>query len=279
MIDSLDPLRLLSLVPQIRRARGFRLYTASGKRLVDLWQYGGRASLGHTPPGVLLAIKDAAARGLACPFPGPYLGRLEKLLSRLVPANPVPRVYPDAAAALRALGGAGLDPQDFLSAPDPATGDLSGRLSCALWRPWLPPPAAPVLRAILPSPWPVEALLLDEKIASSFPPSSEIAPLTLAPVVRAVTKLLEDREAPPAEYFAPLDEALASTPGGVGPVRRGPYLSFPGVAEGKPYADLFRRALARGILLSPDPHAPSIIPPDLSPGEKALLGTFFLGAD
>ncbi|MDR3145398.1 MAG: hypothetical protein LBU21_03905, partial [Treponema sp.] len=67
---------LLRLLPRIRRARDFRLYTEDGKRLVDLWQDGGRALLGHTPPALFREIKNTAARGLAAPLPGFHEARL-----------------------------------------------------------------------------------------------------------------------------------------------------------------------------------------------------------
>lgn len=273
-----DPLALLSLLPPIRRARGFRLYTEAGTRLLDLWQYGGRAALGHTPPGVLLAIKDVASRGLAAPFPGPYLARLEKLLSRLVPGNPVPRVYADDAEAERAFAAAGFDRADFSGAPDPALAEVPAGASCALWRPRLPAaPAAPVLRAVLPAPLPVAVLLLTPDVSGRFSPSSLVSPLALAALHRATADLLGSAQ-PPEESFAALDRAAAALPGSLRPTRRGPYLRFPESDDPARYAALFRCALAAGILISPDPSAPSAIPPDLSGGEAAALASFLKGA-
>lgn len=275
MIDADDPLSLLSALPPIRRARGYRLYAAGGARLVDLWQYGGRAALGHTPPGVLLAVKDVASRGLSAPLPGPYLARLEKLLSRLAPGNPVPRVYPDAAAAGRAFAAAGYDPAAFSSAADPALAAVPEGAVCALWRPWLPAaPEAPVLRAVLPAPWPVAALLLRPEAAARFPPSSLVPPLSLAALHRATADLLGSLEGPPEDRFAALDRAIAARPASLRPARRGPYLRFAEASDAERYAALFGRALAAGLLLSPDPALPSIVPPDLSGGETAALAAF-----
>ncbi|MDR2784383.1 MAG: hypothetical protein LBB83_00550, partial [Treponema sp.] len=78
MTDESAVLDRLRLIPAIRRARGFRLYTADGRRIVDLWQYGGRAVLGHTPPAVLREMKNTAERGLFVPFPGPQERRFLK---------------------------------------------------------------------------------------------------------------------------------------------------------------------------------------------------------
>jgi len=279
MIDADDPLSLLLRLPPIRRARGYRLYSESGVRLVDLWQYGGRAALGHTPPGVLLAVKDVASRGLSAPLPGPYLARLEKLLSRLAPGNPIPRLYADAAAAERAFSAAGYDPAAFAAASDPALADVPPDAVCALWRPWLPePPEAPVLRAVLPAPWPVVALLLRPESADRFPPSSLVPPLALAALHRATADLLGSLEVPPEDRFAALDRAIAARPAGNRPARRGPYLRFAEASDPGRYAALFGRALAAGLLVSPDPALPSIVPPDLSGGETAALASF-LGSD
>jgi hypothetical protein len=100
---------LLRLLPAIRRARDFRLYAEGGLRFLDLWQYGGRAILGHTPPSVLRELKNTAERGLFAPFPSPLEGRFLKALARLFP-NRVFRLYAGDAALAQALSAAGLDP-------------------------------------------------------------------------------------------------------------------------------------------------------------------------
>ena len=50
--------------------------------------------------------------------------------------------------------------------------------------------------------------------------------------------------------------------------REGPYLK-PEAPEG--YAELFRRFLAGGVLLSPDPSRPSVIPGDFPSGALSFL--------
>jgi len=86
---------IFSLVPPIRRARGYRLYTADGRRLVDLWQDGGKALLGHTVPQLLNLLKDTASRGLFAPLPYPgALQKLERTVERLFPWGKL-RLYND----------------------------------------------------------------------------------------------------------------------------------------------------------------------------------------
>jgi hypothetical protein len=130
---------LLRLLPAIRRARDFRLYAEGGRRFLDLWQYGGRAILGHTPPAVLRELKNTAERGLFAPFPGPLEGRFLKALTRLFP-NRVFRLYAGEAALAQALTALGLDlpPLDPAICPlDDAGGEEK-------------PPAEPVYPAIRP---------------------------------------------------------------------------------------------------------------------------------
>jgi hypothetical protein len=92
----------LNLLPVVLRARDFRLYTQGGGRLVDLWQGGGGAILGHTPPGVLRSLKNCASRGLFTPLPHPQEGRLLKALTRILP-NRAFRLYRDRISLYRAL--------------------------------------------------------------------------------------------------------------------------------------------------------------------------------
>ncbi|MDR2748215.1 MAG: hypothetical protein LBB77_12320, partial [Treponema sp.] len=131
---------MLSL-PVILRARDFRLYTQGGGRLVDLWQAGGRAILGHTPAGVFRDFKNYASRGLLAPFPHPQEQRLARALSRLLPGR-VFRFYTDLFSLRSALEAAGFPWRDPL--PDPAlpgglppAGDPDSGPLPALWRPFL----------------------------------------------------------------------------------------------------------------------------------------------
>jgi glutamate-1-semialdehyde aminotransferase len=78
---------LLDLVPLVQRARDFRLYCNGDRRLVDLWQNGGAAILGHTPPAVLREIKNTASRGLYAPFPHFTENRYIKALAKIFPGR------------------------------------------------------------------------------------------------------------------------------------------------------------------------------------------------
>ena len=77
---------LLRRLPRIRRARGYRLSALDGRRLLDMWQDGGRAILGHRGADVTTALKRALDRGVTEAFPSVQEHRLEQALRRLLGA-------------------------------------------------------------------------------------------------------------------------------------------------------------------------------------------------
>jgi hypothetical protein len=266
---------LPALIPAIRRARDFRLYTAGGKRLLDLWLAGGLAVLGHTPPALLRELKNTAARGLFAPFPGPEDRRLVKALSLLFPGR-VCRVYDGEAALCRALEQAGLFPADY--PPDPAFGPPPPPPALSLWRPFISgaspldvPEDIPVLIPLLPLPWPgapqIAAILPGQ--ADRFPPSQRLSPVILAAACRAVYDLIAAAGKRPIRdgAFPKIDAALSRSNWR----RRGVYLTRTDPPGGAAQAARFRRFLEAGFLLPPDPRLPLILPATLSPGEESHL--------
>jgi hypothetical protein len=299
----------LNRLPVVLRARDFRLYPPGGGRLVDLWQEGGRAVLGHSPAGVLRNLKNRASRGLFSPLPHPQEGRFLKALSRLLP-NRVFRLYRDRLSLYRALepvrfpgaepvpgprfpapGPAGL----WEGIPDPAfppsgapagSGDSSPRLS--LWRPFLEPapalPSGPGAGA--PAPPPGDAL-------AGVPLLIPVLPWSLAPWVLALDPAL-DEHVPPSEPVSPVllaaatravYDLIAAGPAGGRPVypkiNHALYGASPpgpwhrrGIYLSPPgtgWEGRFRRFLAGGFLIPPGPREPLILPAVLSPGEEAEL--------
>jgi hypothetical protein len=268
----------------INRARDYRLYTQNGKRIVDLWQYGGRAILGHNPPGVLRELKNSAERGLFVPLPHPRDKRLEQALAALFPGRAF-RVYTDEASLRRALAAAGFPaPDDF---PDPALSavDAFDGSVPALWRPFLTAPLfpghigesgaasiqeklsrCPVLIPVLPLPWPgaPQVLALEADIADRFPSSDLISPPVLAAAARSVLDLaavLPVREKAPAfqKKFS-IDLCKWQV--------RGLYIKY----KEANFPDSVRsKFLSRGFLLPPTCRDPVILPGLLSPGEEAKL--------
>ncbi len=259
--------RLLDLVPPIRRARGYRLYTADGRRLVDLWQYNGAALLGHTAPRVLTVLKDTASRGLFFPVPHPGSRRLQRSLERLFPGRGI-RVYADSGAADAALraGGYAVSLRDFA---DPGRGVVGADCGTALWRPWCDNVVTPVLAPVLPLPWQngPAVLVLAPDVADGFPPSDYLSPLVLATAARAVDDLLALPAEGRAGQYRRLDAAVAASAW----ERRGIYLHLREELDEEGYTALFSAFLRAGFLLPPDPRGLLILPGELSAGEEAHL--------
>ncbi|MDR2629434.1 MAG: hypothetical protein LBC60_00770 [Spirochaetaceae bacterium] len=283
-----DSGNLLRQMPMIRRARDFRLYTIRGRRLVDLWQLGGAALLGHNPPKVLRDFKNTAERGLFAPFPHPMEGRFFKALARLFPGGDF-RVYADEFSLRRALDRSGGDAgtlgtapdgcpwTDPAFSPDPTALPAGARSSAlALWRPFLKTgeeglafsPDIPVQRPVLPLPWPgsPQVLILEKDRSPGFPPSDPVSPAILAAAIRGIYDLLAapERGSP---RFPKIEKALKKGSWR----RRGIYLTLPEAPDAASYAELFRDFLDRGFLLPPSPAQPLILPGILSPGEEAAL--------
>jgi hypothetical protein len=233
--DSIN--NLLETLPTIRRARGFRLYTEAGKRLVDLWQCGGAAILGHKPANVVRDMKNAAERGLFAPFPSGARRRFVKALEKLFPANDF-RVYES----------------------------FPGRLE--LWRPFSSKPVDPPFRPVLPFPLAPAVIVCEKGRAGQFPPSGLVSPLILEAATRAVYDLAAKPERG-VMAFKRLEELFDRQDIKKLWRRDGIYLHYEGDAALWP--PLFARFLAAGFLLPPSPDAPAILPDELSAGEEAAL--------
>jgi hypothetical protein len=261
-------IELLRLLPEIRRARGWRLYAGDCSRIVDLWQYGGRALLGHTPPGLLKAFKNSAERGLFAPFPHFAGERLRKALAALRPGRRF-RVY----AGGEGLGAAAAVAEKAAGKP-------------AVWRPFLDVPAGPLFIPVLPFPFPgaPAVLALDPETDAALErllPAETVSPAALAAAARCVWDLIAASPGRASPRFPKLDAALNR-----GSVesriwrRQGLYLTcspnndLDSACTGG-YPALFRRFLDGGFLLPPSPFQPAILPGELSPGEEAKLADLF----
>ncbi len=291
--DARDRLRRL---PRIRRAREYRLYTVDGRRIVDLWQAGGRAILGHRGAGVVSAVKRVLEHGTLAPLPSVQERRLEQTLRRLfperpelrvavyaseeraiaavsralgvpaaacIPADPVFRVFAAGGAGESGGGGAGQSNAREAGAPGGAAGGAL-RPGVWYWRPFLPADEAwaalvwsSVLLPILPDGglFPVQPVVypadLGLDLVSDLVPESALAALTSG--AHGLASSDERR------VFA-LDAFTAI----------GPYL-VPDPTDR--YDRVFDGCLASGVLISPDPGVPSIVPGVYSDGERTQIIT------
>jgi hypothetical protein len=256
---------LLRLVPTVLRARDFRLYADGGRRLVDLWQNGGAAILGHTPPSLLRELKNTASRGLYAPFPHFLQGRYEKALSRLFPGRHF----------------------RFYTAPVPQLEALVTGGNAALWRPFVDPAnpflveenAAPVLIPVVPGiqtwrnglPFGLCLLAVTPDIEATLPPSDFLPPVLLACAVRGIYDLIAAAPQRTKPVYPRVERALKNSQ--CQWQRQGLYLSLRQPPSPEQWAALFRRFLDNGFLLPPIPTQPAILPGTLSPGEEAALAT------
>ena len=250
---------LLRLMPAVLRARDFRLYAKDGQRLVDLWQNGGAAVLGHTPPSLLRELKNVASRGLYAPFPHFLEGRYRAALSRVFPGRDF-KLY---------------------AAPPPQLETLA----VSLWRPFLDPAAPlsvpenapPVLIPVVPGiqGWrgglPLGLCVLAVKNDTALPPGDFLPPVLLAAATRGIYDLIAAAPERANPAYRRIDKALVNHQGSFRWQRRGLYVWPEQTPSNVEWAALFRRFLDNGFLLPPVPSQPVILPGILSPGEEAKL--------
>jgi hypothetical protein len=265
--EEYNELDLLKMVPDVLRARDFRLYTKAG-RLVDLWQNNGAAILGHTPPSLLRELKNTASRGLYAPFPHFLETRYHKALSR---------IFPDRTFRL------------FTSAP-PGLETLVADGSASLWRPFANssapldvPESPPILIPVVPGiqTWraglPQGLCVLAVKGEADIPSGDFLPPVLLAAAARGIYDLISVAQARANPMYPRIAKALKNNPQSVEGhnswQRNGIYLTPRQKPSQTEWAELFRRFLENGFLLPPIPSQPLILPGILSPGEEAKLAS------
>jgi hypothetical protein len=258
---------LLGEVPRIRRARGWRLYDVDGRRILDLWQAGGEAVLGHRPDRAGAALKAALDRGLTAALPTAWQARLLAALASRFPAYRSFRLYATRERAFEAASrvlGTAVTPDRVA---DPGLG-TDGAGQVGLWRPFLGgDPAWPVVVPVLPftlggSP---SAACFRDELPEGAEPSDSVSAVAAIAALRGLAGLAAGR---PHDPFGPRD--LDGCPAWE---RRGPYLGPAFAADA--YPRVFRAFLAHGVLLSPRYPGPSILPGEASEGERRLVASLF----
>ena len=236
-------------IPTVLRARGYRLYTEGGRRLVDLWLNGGAAILGHTPANMLRELKNTASRGLYAPYPHFTQGRLLKALLKLFPGHSF-RLY----------------------AAPPA--ELPEKIE--LWRPYSKADKTPALFIpVLPGiqTWrnnlPLGMCIIaakDESLLSGLPESDKLSPILLAMAARGIHDIIAAPER--AKLNLPrITKALKNSIW----QQQGIYLTLKEAIAPEKWENLFNKFLEAGFLLPPAQSHPLILPGELSDGEEAKL--------
>jgi len=259
---------LLRKIPQVNRARGFRLYLSNGKRLVDLWLNGGAAVLGHTPPNLLRELKNTASRGLYAPFPHFAEGRFLKALSKLLPGRSF-RLYAAPPQELIKLHDEGKAKfwRPYVDQQNPFTiNNEDGSLLVPVlpgiqtWRNGLPFGLCVIV-------WQTENAVSEETL-SQFPPNDALPPVLLAAAARGVYDLV----AAPERGKLNLPLIFKALKNGKWQ-RNGIYLTLKEEVNGKDWESLFYKFMEAGFLLPPSPSQPVILPGELSGGEQAKLAS------
>jgi hypothetical protein len=261
-----------SLIPPIRRARGYRLYDHRGRRYLDLWQNEGRSLLGHRGLHLMGLLKDLMSRGLLGDLPALQGRHLEQALAARLAGYPWVRVTRTAEEALRLAClflGRDLEAEEVL---DPALDPLERAAEVARWRPLLefPRPGSARPRVLLPVlPFAVAgapaAVCFDAEPPEGFPASRPLSPVLLAGAARSLHDLARFRL---PEWYR--EDLLA---GAAGWVQRGIYLRATCAPER--YEAVFRGFLEAGVLLNPLYPGPSLLPAEASPGELAKMIQLF----
>ena len=244
---------LIRQIPDVLRARGFRLYLADGKRLTDLWLNGGAAVLGHTPSGLLREIKNTASRGLYAPYPHFTENRFLKALSALFPG----RCF-----------------RFYAAPPEEITGFLTdGRAK--LWRPFADAAPPPLFITVLPGiqTWrgglPFGLCVIaaaSEDYFIKFPRSDALPPVLSAAAVRGVYDIIAAADRGKLKLprvFNQLRNSIWR--------RQGIYLTLKKEPSGDEWAALFHRFYNAGFLLPPVQSHPLILPGEISDGEEVKL--------
>jgi hypothetical protein len=266
-METRDDYNLLKNIPNVLRARGFRLYLANGKRLVDLWLNGGAAILGHTPHNLLRELKNTASRGLYAPFPHFTEARYLKALSKIFPGRSF-RLY---------------------AAPPPELYALFNKGEAKLWRPYTNPDSpfavtenAPILVPVLPGiqlwreseelPFGLCAAAAEsEKQLTQLPPDDMLSPVLLAAAARGIYDILASPERAKPVLPRTLKVCSQTELKNSRWRQEGIYLSLKEKPKTGEWTELFNKFLEAGFLLPPIPSHPLILPGELSDGEDAKL--------
>ena len=97
-------------IPEISRARGYYVYTANGKRYLDMALEGGRLVMGHRQKGYAQAMKNALDKGILPGYPSPYAHRLKQAVKALMGRECFVYLFPTEERAREALEARGSDP-------------------------------------------------------------------------------------------------------------------------------------------------------------------------
>jgi len=266
----------------VRRARGYYLYTEKNIRLLDLWLDGGKAILGRRTGQANLVCKQFLDKGLTGFLPTKADVQLRRALEALLPDYPVIRWYETQGKAERIAGAVLQADQNGTVQPLP------------VWRPFLDlapasdsqGPIADGIMLVTPAyPVPCGIIAAGSRFEERLPPSDVLFPPLAYSLVRAFFDLkhkmeelqlkeikIEDghhsemagRSARVSHTIVKKRQAVLNRKAEVERLipgvwtQKGWYL-FPHIPEAE-YPAFFLQALDAHVLISPEYGTPSILP-------------------
>ena len=272
----------MNKIPEINRARGYFLYTSSGKRYLDMALDGGRLVMGHRQKGYGQVMKNVIDKGILPAFPSPYAHRLKQAVKALFGSDCCVYLFRSEEHAKAAIASHGLDytlwrplgadtggannptaTSRGINALDPIN-DLKNKMS----------PRKP---AVIPSlPLTSEApVILVLPVPAAFSPGvvvskselslaeEPVSPVILAGAVRALYNLKAFLAE--ADYSGWEKAGIAEACKEKWRVEL-PYL-YP-LCPRNQYPAVWDAFFEAGIILSLDYDTPSILPPELSEGTR-----------
>lgn len=231
---------------EIKRARGHRLYTVKGKKILDLSMDFGRAVIGHRPNGLSLTIKNVIDRGIYASYNSVFKDRLVKYILKSFPEYAHITILEHEDKALNLLN---------RDVKDPLFTDYSSE-DLVYWRPFLKTPKAQSLILLYPLPGLNSLTILISKKDYKLK-DDRVSPVLLAGVLRS----FYDYDAALKVFKPELYETFKSvSQSKIFP----PYMVLH--RERKEYEKMCCRAENEGILLNSDKQL-LILPNDYSLGE------------
>lgn len=268
-------IELTAQIPGIRRARGWRLYTENGRRLLDFYQDQGRGVMGWKVDGATRLAKALLDKALTAPYPSVWQKRLERAVLAWKPTFTSVLVFDnetEAKQVFRNLSGllgvvlndiapfAGLEMPfaEFLPNDGQDSGLLEDGKKLAVAR-------LPLARSLAPG------ILLFSKEASQeleacgkLPPQAPVAAFKLGAAVKSLQSLAAFHEKYQETLWKQIDPFIENLFS-----RQGPWL-FPAYPASE-HKSIYRDCLASGILISPTYDFPSLIPGEFDLGEIKVL--------
>ena len=268
---------MMNKIPEINRARGYFLYTADGKRYLDMALDGGRLIMGHRQKGYGQALKNAIDKGILPSFPSPYAHRLKQAVRALFGAGCHVYLFKSEEHAKAVLTGQGLEytlwrPLAFntdtassvANACDPInykpSDNMDTQKSSATLKSGSPAFSEQPIIPVLPVPADFAPGVVVSKSELDFA-DEPVSPVILAGAIRAVYNLKAFLSE--VDYSSWEKVGIAEACKGKWRVEL-PYL-YPLCSKDK-YPAEWDAFFEAGVILSCDYDTPSILPPELSDG-------------